>query len=113
MPQWLASLNGRLPRLLPLGWLVGRNKFQHFRLWLRGELSEYVGDMLTHAPSISSYLDSKRLGKMVASHLAGRGNFVDEIDLALTITLTERMLFGKGPLANRGLHLQRMRQRSL
>ena len=46
MPQWLASLHGRLPWLLPVGWLVGRNKFQHFRLWLRGELSEYVRDVL-------------------------------------------------------------------
>jgi asparagine synthase (glutamine-hydrolysing) len=104
MPQWLASLYGRIPWLVPVDWFVGRNKFQHFRLWLRGELSGYLRDVLKPALSASTYLDGRRLGEMVESHLAGRGNFVDEIDSALTLMLTEKMLFGKGPLANRGLH---------
>ncbi len=102
MPQWVAALTGHVPWLFPVNSLLGRHKFQHYRLWLRSELSEYVRDVLLSNVRLSYYLDRRHIEEMINSHLKGQRNFVDEIDMALTIVLSERIFLSQGPLAHWG-----------
>jgi asparagine synthase (glutamine-hydrolysing) len=92
MPQWAATISAHAPGLLPVTKLIGRNKFQHFRLWLQHELSAWVKDTLLPHVHSSAYLDGKQLGHMLDMHLNGSRNFTREIDLALTIVMCEGLL---------------------
>jgi asparagine synthase (glutamine-hydrolysing) len=93
-PDWLAALTSsalgdRLERFI-----LGRNKFQHFRRWMRRELASYVRDTLvgTADASLDAWFDLKRVALMVEDNIAGRGNYSDEIDNLLTVASVRRSL---------------------
>jgi len=93
MPHWLIQmfriLNAFPVEKLFLGW----NSFYHFRKWFRDELSDYVQDTLLDARSRDRpYFNKTMLTKMVTDHVKGNGNFVKEINLALTVELIHRTL---------------------
>jgi asparagine synthase (glutamine-hydrolysing) len=96
MPQWVARLTRYAPSLSPERYLLGRHKFQHFQRWLRKELSAYVRDVLMSVREHSDYFDPQGLDSMVEAHMDGRGNFVDEIDKAMTIALSAKLFFHHG-----------------
>ena len=93
MPQWVARLTHCAPWLSPESYFLGRHKFQHFRLWLRKELSEYVRDVVQSARQFTDYFAPQDLESMVEAHLEGRGNYVDEIDKVMTIALCAKLFF--------------------
>ncbi len=97
MPHWVAALTRHAPWLFPVENLLGRHKFQHYRQWLRNELSEYVKDVLLSNMRLPSCFNQRHLGKMITNHLKGKQNFTDDIDIAFTIVLIERTLLSQGP----------------
>jgi asparagine synthase (glutamine-hydrolysing) len=92
MPQWLARID-HLFSLLHLERLfLGRHKFNHFRVWYRDALSEYVRGMLLDSRSLMRpYLDRKGVEAIVSGHLKGDRNYTTEIHQVLTLELIHRL----------------------
>jgi asparagine synthase (glutamine-hydrolysing) len=93
MPNLVASISGRMPWVNPEKILLGRHKFQHYRRWICNELSDYVRDCLSSNSMLQVPIEKKYIDKMINSHIRGRGNYVDEIDKALTLVLSARLFF--------------------
>ena len=93
MPQWLAAVDHLLSPLRLERLFLGRQKFYHFRLWYRGELSRYVMEVLLDPRSLARpYIDGKRLARVVTAHVKGLRNHAGEIHSALTAELMQRCL---------------------
>jgi len=94
-PHWMAMLSASLPSPLLETRFLGRDKFQHFRLWFRRELAGFLRDTLSADASgdLGAWFDMRRVGVMVAKHVAGRANFTDELDKVLTVAVAEKTFF--------------------
>ena len=93
MPQWLANIDHILSPLELERLFLGRHKFNHFRVWYRDQLSQYVKDVLLDSRACErSYFRKSFLEEMVNSHIKGNRNYTLEIHRALTIELTQRQL---------------------
>lgn len=92
MPQWVARIDHlfslfRLERLF-----LGRHKFNHFRVWYRDALSQYVKEILLDPRTLSRpYLEPNGLETMVRGHLKGDRNYTTEIHQVLTLELLHRL----------------------
>lgn len=86
-PHWMAKLSSRVPFLERA--FLGRDKFQHFRLWLRREISDVVRELLTDDTTVelNTWFDMGRVTRMVDDHVAGRANYTLEIDSVLTLAV--------------------------
>src|SRR5256885_10263542 len=64
-PHWVAQLSSRVPFLETA--FLGRDKFQHFRLWLRHELGSVVRELLTDDTRVelNTWFDMSRVSRMV------------------------------------------------
>ena len=93
-PNWVAALTAANPGRQLERLVLGRNKFQHFRRWLRTDLAGQVRDTLSSPDAgLDAWFDSKRIETMVEDHIAGRGNYTEEIDKLMTVTHAQRVLF--------------------
>jgi len=93
MPQWLAKADRYLAPLHLERLFLGRQKFTHFRLWYRNELSGYVKELLLDPLTLARpYLNRRNVEEIVAAHLTGRGNYTLEIHKLLTSELIQRSL---------------------
>jgi hypothetical protein len=81
------SLNGGRP-------LFGSSqKFEFYRIWFRDKLSTYVRDILLDRRTMTrSYFDKKSLERMVRAHVNGTRNYMPEINKAMSLELTHRLL---------------------
>src|SRR5262249_36300491 len=62
MPQWMAGIDHRLAWLHLERLFLGRHKFNHFRVWYRDVLSEYVRQILLDPRTLSRpYLNRNRV----------------------------------------------------
>jgi asparagine synthase (glutamine-hydrolysing) len=98
-PDWMAALSARLP-LLERGFL-GRDKFQHFRIWMRNELSSFVRDVLfrdDQRDTLAAWFDMRRVSMMVTDHIAGRANYTEEIDKLMTVAMLHKTFDSGGRL---------------
>jgi asparagine synthase (glutamine-hydrolysing) len=93
-PHWLTKVdsillwaNGGRP-------LFGSSqKFEYYRIWFRNELSDYIKEILLDAQTAKRpYFDIKSLEKMVQSHTKGTRNYMNEINKAMSLELTHRLL---------------------
>jgi len=96
MPQWLAKFDHAFKYMHFEKLFLGRHKFNHFRLWYRDELANYIKEILldkrtTHRP----YLNKKYLIEIVQGHTKGNRNYTREITQMLTIELIQRLLIEK------------------
>jgi hypothetical protein len=97
MPNWLAAisrfgLGGILERSF-----LGRNKFQHFRLWTQKYFAGYIADILmAGSRNLGEFFNPRQVESMVHEHTAGRKNYIDEIDKLLTLILARNTLFRGG-----------------
>ncbi len=92
MPQWVAGIDHRLSWLHLERLFLGRHKFNHYRVWYRDVLSEYVRQMLLDSKSLSRpYLDRNRVETLVQGHLKGNQNYTTEIHQLLTLELIHRL----------------------
>jgi asparagine synthase (glutamine-hydrolysing) len=95
-PNWMASLSAHTPFLETM--FLGRDKFQHFRHWMRHELSGFVREVLLRDKTndMSSFLDMRRVSAMVHDHIDGRANYTDELDKLMTVSMIPRAFASNG-----------------
>jgi asparagine synthase (glutamine-hydrolysing) len=93
-PNWVAALAASLPSRIMETRFLGRDKFQHFRLWIRNEFAAFVREtlVLDSKGDMERWFDMRRVVAMVEDHIAGRGNHTEEIDKLMTIALAQRTL---------------------
>ena len=91
MPQWLSKLDHGIKQLHAERLFLGRQKFVHYRIWYRDQLSDYVKEVLLDPRTKNRpYLDGPRLEEMVLTHIKGTGNYTLEIHRLLTTELIQR-----------------------
>ena len=94
MPSWLSGIESEGDALnwRPPGF--GRHKYLRYRRWFRRELRDWIRDRLA-SPSLreSGIWNHQFLDILAENHIAGRRNYVQEINLVLMIEATERLLF--------------------
>lgn len=96
MPQWLARIDRYTSPLHIDRLFLGRQKYRHFRIWYRDQLSSYVKEVLLDPQTLGRpYLNGRFVGKMVTAHVTGRGNYTSEIHKLLTTEMIERHLLGQ------------------
>lgn len=92
MPQWLAELDHSLSAFHLEKLFLGRHKFNHFRVWYRDALSEYVRETLLDSRALARpYLDRGGVEAIVNGHLKGNRNYTTEIHQLLTLELIHRL----------------------
>jgi asparagine synthase (glutamine-hydrolysing) len=92
MPQSVARIDHFLSRLHLERLFLGRHKFNHFRVWYRDALSEYVRQILLDSRTLSRpYMDRKGVELVVHGHLKGNRNYTTEIHQLLTLELIQRL----------------------
>ena len=94
LPHWLTKLDSICLRLNGGRPLFGSSqKFECYRIWFCNELSDYVKEILLDAQTAKrSYFDMKSLEMMVQTHTSGTRNYTNEINKAMSIELTHRLL---------------------
>ncbi|HWO29758.1 MAG TPA: hypothetical protein VNO32_13270 [Candidatus Acidoferrum sp.] len=92
MPQWMAKVDHSLSALQLERLFLGRHKFNHFRVWYRDALSNYVREVLLDPRALARpYLDRGGVEAVVNGHLKGNRNFTTEIHQLLTLELIHRL----------------------
>jgi asparagine synthase (glutamine-hydrolysing) len=93
MPQWLAMYDYLFKQMHFEKIFLGRHKFNHFRIWYRDELAEYVKEILLDERTTNRpYLNKNYLLKIVQGHTKGNRNYTTEITRMLTLELLQRTL---------------------
>ncbi len=92
MPHWVAGIDHALSAFRLERFLLGRHKFNHYRVWYRDQLASYVREMLLDRRSLSrSYLRKDKLEAVVQGHLTGNRNYCNEIHTVLSLELLHRL----------------------
>lgn len=93
-PDWLARACSSLPEAVLETRFLGRDKFQHFRRWLRRDLAPALEATLVHSfdPELGAWFNAPQVAQMVKQHIAGHANFTDELDKILTVAVAHRCL---------------------
>jgi asparagine synthase (glutamine-hydrolysing) len=109
MPNWLTRFDHNpLARQLEATF-VGSHKIEHYRLWFRDQLFDYVSDMLNDRQTSSRpYLNRDQYKLLVRAHTTRTGNYMNEINKLLTLELIQRSLLDANhhrARAGRPLHL--------
>ncbi len=92
MPQWVAKADHLLSPLHLERLFLGRQKFYHFRVWYRDQLSAYVREILLDSRTMSRpYVNPKKIEEVVQGHLTGGLNYTTEIHKLLTLELIHRL----------------------
>lgn len=92
MPQWLAAMDHSLSAFHLERLFLGRHKFNHFRVWYRDALSDYVRQMLLDSQTLARpYLNRDGVEAIVKGHLTGNRNYTTEIHQLLTLELIHRL----------------------
>jgi asparagine synthase (glutamine-hydrolysing) len=93
MPRWIAKVDHLLSPLHLERLVLGRQKFYHFRVWYRDQLSAYVKDMLLDPLTLSRpYINRNRVETIVNGHTKGKQNYTTEIHKLLTLEHLHRTL---------------------
>jgi asparagine synthase (glutamine-hydrolysing) len=92
MPQWLAKVDHHLSWFHLDRIFLGRHKFNHYRVWYRDDLADYVREMLLDPRTLSRpYLERKMVETIVRGHLRGDRNYTTEIHNVLSLELFHRL----------------------
>lgn len=91
-PRWLANLDRTVLCGLLERTFLGRHKFAHFSLWYRGQLANFVCDMLLDDRTLSRwYVDRPRLEAAVRKHVKGEENFTPTIHRLISLEYFHRL----------------------
>ena len=92
MPQWMARIDHVLSPLHLERIFLGRHKFNHYRVWYRDILADYVAGILLDEQTLSrSYIERRRVESVVRGHLKEGCNNTTEIHTLLTLELLHRL----------------------
>lgn len=92
MPQWMAKIDHMLYPFHLERFFLGRNKFNHYRVWYRDALADYVREVLLDRRTLSRpFIQKATLETMVLGHLKGHANYTNEIHTLLTLELLHRL----------------------
>jgi asparagine synthase (glutamine-hydrolysing) len=92
-PHWLSHYEAILGRAASGLKIIGLHKYLHYRSWFRGELADYVKDVISHARiQQAPFWNGCFLRKLASDHAEGRQNYVFEINAVLTLEAVERLL---------------------
>jgi asparagine synthase (glutamine-hydrolysing) len=93
LPHWLTRLDTICMSINGERQLLGSQKFEYYRIWFRRELSDYVKEVLLDPQTAKRpYFDMKSLEMMVQTHTNGTRNYMNEINKAMSLELTYRLL---------------------
>ena len=94
LPHWLTRLDTRCLSINGGRPLVGASqKFEYYRIWYSRELSGYIKEVLLDPKTATRpYFDKKSLEMMVQTHTNGTRNYMSEINKAMSLELTHRLL---------------------
>jgi asparagine synthase (glutamine-hydrolysing) len=93
MPHWLSKLNYSLPFKNFEDIFLGYNKIDLYRKWMKENLATYVKSIVLDPMTLSRvYWNKKFIEKMVDDHIAGKGNYLNEIKRTITLELIHRTL---------------------
>jgi asparagine synthase (glutamine-hydrolysing) len=96
MPQWLEQLHYMFRALELERLVVGRHRLTFFRGWFRGELADYLKDLLLDpAARCRPYIDGNHLEMMVNRHIKGDRNYTTELQRLINLELILRQLIEK------------------
>lgn len=92
MPQRLVKIDRLLKPLHLERLFLGRHKFVHLRVWYRDELAGHIKDVLLDRRALGrSYLDGRRLERIVLNHVRGLENHTLTINQMLTSEFIHRL----------------------
>jgi len=92
MPQRVAQVDHFFSPLHLERLFLGRHKFNHFRVWYRDALSDYVRQMLLDPRTLARpYLNRNKVEAIVQGHVKGNRNYTTEIHQLLTLELVHRL----------------------
>ena len=87
-PHWLTRIDRSLERFRPEQVLAGRQKFEGYRIWLRTHFGDFLRDVLLRPNSYSAqFFNRAATEQVIARHLAGTHNYLNDINKMLTIEL--------------------------
>ena len=93
MPNVLARVDRALRRWHCERLVLGRHRFDHFRVWYRDTLAAHVKSSLIGADGALSVIGDRRvIEAAVTAHVQGRANYTREIHKLLTVQLIDRLL---------------------
>jgi len=93
MPHWLARMDRLVSGLHLERLFLGQQKYYHFRIWYRRQLSTLLKSVLLDPVTLSrSYLQGSSVQRLVQAHVSGSGNHTIEIHKLLTTEMIERQL---------------------
>jgi Asparagine synthase len=88
---WLQSLNSRVR-------LFGRHKYLRYAQWFRGELASYLRETLgSRSVQESELWDRKLVRRLADEHISGKSNYLEEINLVLSLDAIKRTLLAPQP----------------
>ena len=95
MPHWLTWVDRKMERLRPERIVVGRHKFEAYRIWIKTHLAESIRDILLNPRArCTEFFDKAWVAKVVERHTAGTHNYLREINKMLTLELIYSSLLG-------------------
>jgi asparagine synthase (glutamine-hydrolysing) len=97
-PHWLTWIDRKLEKLKLEEIVAGREKFEGYRIWIRSHLSDFIMQTLSNPNAhYVQFFDRRTVQHMVARHLAGTHNYLNEINKVLTIELAYASLIDQQP----------------
>lgn len=92
MPHWLSRLTTHGLSSFEQR-ILGTHKIEHYRKWLKEKLAGYIRSVLLDEKTQQRpFFNGPYLEKITEQHLLGKGNFIKEINKAVTIELIYRQL---------------------
>jgi len=92
-PDWLSPFDSIFTQVTSNFGILGLHKYLHYRRWFRRELAGYLQDTITEAGSRQSrFWNREFLERMAEDHISGRKNYIQEINVVLTLEAIERLL---------------------
>jgi len=93
MPDWAMKLESKIGMFHLRKLFLGTQRIDHYRMWFQSEISDYVQQILLDRMTMGRpYLNNHFLEHMVESHIKGKRNYTNEINRAMTVELTQRLL---------------------
>jgi asparagine synthase (glutamine-hydrolysing) len=101
-PHWLTRIDRRLEKLRLEKIVAGREKFEGYRIWIKNKLADFIMQTLSDPNAhYVQFFDRRLVQNMVARHLAGTHNYLNEINKVLTIELAYASLIDQQPATAR------------